>query len=898
MVVGTLPASALNTGSTEENVITAGTPSLGVKDVAVASGEEAAIEVTISDAVPLNSFTLNLLIDGENVDTFTAANGGTGADAEVGPVYEKLTSTAFNPEAGKFAATLQADEDVTGSDGDTLLVFYLDTKGIQDGKYTLSLEGVKLGDSSRNEWTTEAGTLTTTTGILTIGDVPEDATTAPTPTQAPTQAATQAATSAPTPEGFAVGLKDVTVAKSGDEAIIEVIVNDPVPFNSFTLNLQIDGKSLDAFGGTGTDAEVGEVYEKLSNSAFNPAVGKFAANYQADDDVAGSTGDTLLVIYFDTTGVPDGEYVMSLDGVKIGNSNRDEWTVGNGLSTFTGILKIGDTDTPTEAEEPTQAPTVAPSGMSLGLNDVTVKAGEEAVIEFAIKNPEPLNSFTATLLIDGKSVDVFGGTGTDAEVGTVYEKLSNSAFNPAVGKFAANYQADDDVAGADGDVLLNFYFDTTGVPAGEYTMSLEGVKIGNSNRDEWTVEAGTMSTFTGILTILDEEPTDEPTEEPTEAPTEEPTDEPTEAPTEAPTDAPTEAPTEAPTDAPTEEPFTHVTQDTDAQWVIGTTTVEAGEDAVISVSVNGDTDGLNSYIVRLAQDAGPVLKSAEQATAYAELGFEKNTDNLVFGGTNFSTKENVTGDGDVITLTFSTDDLEPGIYNVTFVDDTVEIYNVEMVQLVPKTQNGWIEIVAPETTPEETDAPTEAPTEAETEAETEDIVAPEWIIGTATVEAGEDATITVAVTGDTTGLNSYIVKLSQDAGPVLKSAEQATAYAELGFEKNMEALTFGGTNFSTKTNVTGEGDVITLTFGTDDLEPGIYNVVFVDDTVEIYTVGMNQVVPNTTNGWIEIVAPETTPEETDAPTEPETDAPTEPETDAPTEPETEAPTEPETEAPT
>ncbi|MBQ8928563.1 MAG: hypothetical protein IJ055_09885, partial [Oscillospiraceae bacterium] len=382
------------------------------------------------------------------------------------------------------------------------------------------------------------------------------------------------------------------------------------------------------------------------------------------------------------------------------------------------------------------------------------------------------------------------------------------------------------------------------------------------------------------------------------------------------------------------------------------------------------------------QDAGPVLKSAEQATAYAELGFEKNIDNLVFGGTNFSTKTNVTGEGDVITLTFGTDGLEPGLYNVVFVGDTVEIYTVGMNQVVPETTNGWIRILAPDETPEpteepteapteeptepetdaptepeteaptepeteaptepeteaptepetdaptepetdaptepETDAPTEpetdAPTEAPTEPETENIVAPAWIIGTTEVYAGEDAVIAVSVNGDTTGLNSYIVRLSQDAGPVLKSAEQATAYAELGFEKNIDALVFGGTNFSTKTNVTGEGDVITLTFGTDGLEPGLYNVVFVGDTVEIYTVGMNQVVPETTNGWIRILAPDETPApteepteapteeptepETDAPTEPETDAPTEPETDAPTEPETDAPTEPETDAPT
>ena len=127
--------------------------------------------------------------------------------------------------------------------------------------------------------------------------------------------------------------------------------------------------------------------------------------------------------------------------------------------------------------------------------------------------------------------------------------------------------------------------------------------------------------------------------------------------------------------------FVHNQKDTAAKWVIGKVEAEPGETVKVPVSVEGDKDGLNSYLVKITQDAGPKAVGATAGSAYSELSFQANKDNLTFGGTNSDQKKNiVAADGDVFYMEFEVpSNAEPGTkYNLKFAD--IDLEDIDMNQ--------------------------------------------------------------------------------------------------------------------------------------------------------------------------------------------------------------------------
>ncbi|MDE5754906.1 MAG: hypothetical protein K2H89_10260, partial [Oscillospiraceae bacterium] len=310
------------------------------------------------------------------------------------------------------------------------------------------------------------------------------------------------------------------------------------------------------------------------------------------------------------------------------------------------------------------------------------------------------------------------------------------------------------------------------------------------------------------------------------------------------TDAPTDAPTEP--DA-TDPPFEHKQKEVDAKWIIGHDTVAPGAEVTIPVYVEGNTDGFNSYIADIKAADGPVLKDGSNGKISANLNFVENPDKLIFSATNFTKDgEMVKGDGDVFYMTF-TAPTKPGTYALDF--ENLEIYDIDMVQLIPKTENGWIEVKADET---------------DFEHKKQDTAA-KWVIGKVEIDAGTTtARVPVSVQGASKkkdGINSYIAKIKQDAGPKATGAEAGTAYAELGLQQNLNDLDliFAGTNSDQKKNITAaDGDVFYIDFEIPaDAAPGTtYNLKFAD--LELENMDMVQLIPTTEDGWIKIKEAETT----------------------------------------
>ncbi|MDE7121831.1 MAG: hypothetical protein K2O42_06690, partial [Oscillospiraceae bacterium] len=316
--------------------------------------------------------------------------------------------------------------------------------------------------------------------------------------------------------------------------------------------------------------------------------------------------------------------------------------------------------------------------------------------------------------------------------------------------------------------------------------------------------------------------------------------------------------------------FDHKKQDTAAKWVIGKVEIDPGTTtARVPVSVEGASDpadAINSYIAKIQQDkAGAKATGAEIGTAYAELGLQQNLKDLeyIFAGTSSTKdKENVTAaDGVVFYMDFEVPaDAAPGtVYNLNFAD--IDLENADMVQLIPKTENGFIKIKEKE------------PVEVGD--------AGEWVIGHDTVEPGATVTIPVTVTGDKNGINSFIMKMGNPGlngiTPTPTGSAGGDAYGDaLNFLPNMDNMTFSGTNFTVKENLALSKDgatVFEVTF-TAPTEPGKYDLTFAD--LSVYDINMSLLDPKKTDGWIEVIAPETTTT-TEAPEPPvETTTTTEP----------------------
>ncbi|MDE5754748.1 MAG: hypothetical protein K2H89_09450, partial [Oscillospiraceae bacterium] len=355
-------------------------------------------------------------------------------------------------------------------------------------------------------------------------------------------------------------------------------------------------------------------------------------------------------------------------------------------------------------------------------------------------------------------------------------------------------------------------------------------------------------------------------------------------------------------------------------WIIGTDTVAPGATVTIPVTVTGDKNGINSFIMKMGNPGKdgitPTPESAEKGNAYGEaMNFVPNIANMTFGSTNFTLGENVmlTEDGAVVFNVTFTAPTEPGTYDLTFED--LSVYDINMSLLTPEKKDGWIKVVAESTTTSEplvqttaepvqttaapvdttaapvdttaapvdtTAAPvdtTAAPVDTtaapvQTTAEpvqttTEPIVIGDsgmWIIGTDTVAPGATVTIPVTVTGDKNGINSFIMKMGNPGKggvtPTPESAEKGNAYGEaMNFVPNIANMTFGSTNFTLGENVmlTEDGAVVFNVTFTAPTEPGTYDLTFED--LSVYDINMSLLTPEKKDGWIKVVAESTTTSE-------------------------------------
>ncbi len=139
---------------------------------------------------------------------------------------------------------------------------------------------------------------------------------------------------------------------------------------------------------------------------------------------------------------------------------------------------------------------------------------------------------------------------------------------------------------------------------------------------------------------------------------------------------------------------TAAAEDNTPEWIISTVEAKPGEDVVVTVSVKGDTNGINSFILDMEAEGGMKAVSAEAGPAYEGLSVISNLETLTFAGTNYSVAENIkpSEDGAVVfgVVFHVPEDAEPGLYNLTFQD--LIIYDMDMKQITGAQTTGTIQV--------------------------------------------------------------------------------------------------------------------------------------------------------------------------------------------------------------
>ncbi len=662
-------------------------------------------------------------------------------------------------------------------------------------------------------------------------------------------------------------------AEPGETVTVPVTVKgDKDGLNSYIADLGQDA------GPVAGEATKGDAYAALDFASNITNLTFGGTNYTLGENVVAADNAVVFNVTFKVPddAAPGTVYDITFEDLSIYNIDMVRL-----IPTQTdGWIKIKD-------EEPTEATTNDPGEWIIGT--VEAEPGETVTVPVTVKGDKNgLNSYIADLGQDE------GPTADGAAAGDAYANIGFE-FNKTDLKFGGtNYTTGENVPAADNAVVFNITFKVPddAAPGTVYDIFFENLEVIDSNMSSLTPKK-----TDGWIKIKDVETTESTTTTETTADT---------------TATTTTAATTADTTDTTEETTTTtepVTPGEAGQWIIGTTVVEAGATVTIPVTVKGDKNGINSYILDMGQDAGPVANDAAKGDAYAALDFIFNMDNLTFAGTNYTLGENVVpaDDAVVFNVTFKVpDDAAPGtIYNLTF--EGLTVYDINMNELNPEKVPGWIKIADEESTTEPTDttpvatpaettttpatsdtpaATTTTPATSDTPANTTETTettkasadtpddppvtippeeAGQWIIGTTVVEAGATVTIPVTVKGDKNGINSFILDMGQDAGPVANDAAEGNAYEALDFIYNLDNLTFAGTNYTLSENVMAADDAVVLnvTFKVpDDAAPGtVYNLTF--EGLEVYDINMNVLQPEQIPGWIKIADEESTTVPTD-----------------------------------
>ena len=905
MTAASLPASALTMSDSSAINSLAGELTWSMNDTIFTPGvdEYVVVEVMVEGDTGTFGYDFTPLADGSDfvsagfeimdVEQVTADEGGYG-----------FTTFQANMENGHIGSAKDTDGDATVADGTSIIKIYVAPPAdAQPGhKYELTFKGLSVGN-----FASEKKTPATKNGSITIagGDSDTNVTTETQDTTAPVTDATETQPGADTPSmddkknasEWTWYFDDNTynpktkVDGKGNEGYAEVAVyvtKDPGTYG-YDFTPLIDGKTFAEMGFELLDVSQADTGYGFSTFQVNNENGHIGSAKDTEGNATVADGSCIITL---ALGVPDSvvpgtTYSLTFKDLSVG----DEAEVKHTPATIAGTLKIVDeeetttepqTDPPeattapttaaptteaTEATTPmpttqpatTAAPTTAPyveqtsevADFIWDIGEVECEAGATVQVPVTIEGNPGFNSYILGVKADA------GVTAGNPENGAV-EGLSNVQFNLTNNTYGDTYTAGNAVVGGNGTVFyLTYTVPADAVGGTVYNLSIDKLDVFNSDMVKLI-----PTTNTGYIKVK-------------------------------------ETPTEA-----TTEPFVDESKNVDAQWIIGTTEVDAGATVSLPISVVGDKDGLNSYIAKITADEGAVASKAEAGDAYAALNFESNIAALTFGGTNTAAKnaDAAADNATVFAVTFTVpEDAAPGtIYNVKWAD--LEIRDGDYIRLVPAKVDGWIKIKdevptetttteAPTTTTEEVTTTTEAPTTTTEEATTttdapatdapateppaleSQAIDAEWIIATTEVEAGATVALPITVKGDTLGLNSYIAKVKADAALTANGAEAGNAYGALDFVPNVAALTFGGTYYEDKG--TGNGSVpaaadgstvFSINFQVPDAsainfsetdEKGAYALFPVTwDSLNIVDGSMTTLIPSKVDGWIKVYKPE------------------------------------------
>ena len=715
--------------------------------------------------------------------------------------YQRFETWTPNPEVGKIGAAQSSGKvaNETAENGNTVMTYYLEVKegatlkGAGE-KYVVDFDFLKVGDETEKEIVPKktAGSITIAGEGNTDPDPTDPDPTDPDPTEPdPTQTA----------EGFKWYIEDTTYdpAVGGQFDLLFKVTGDPGTA-AFKFGITIDGKKV-------TDEDCPfkvlviknskEAYQKLSAWMANPEKGIISAaqsETKVENEVAANDSATVCYVLEAKEGAtlkgPGEKYEVKFDNLLVSDENESHLTpdtssgyiviAGEGLGDSTEPSTPPATDPPFENQQKQ-----VDAEWIIG-ND-TVEPGATVTIPVSVKgNTDGFNSYIAKIKTEQPVLK-------DSANGAVSGNLNFVGNAQEMTFSATNFTIDGENVTGDGDVFYMTF--TAPTEPGKYDITFDNLEIYDIGMVQLIPK-----TTNGWIEVK-------------------------------------AADTE----------FNHEKKDTNATWIIGKEEVEAGATVQIPVSVQGASDiadGINSYVVKIKQDAGPTATNATSGTAYSELGLTQNLAELIFAGTNPDKNENIaTADGDVFYIEFKVpDDAAPGtIYNLSFAD--IELENMDMVQLIPKTEDGWIKVKEAETT-----TTTEPPVVSD---------AGMWIIGTDTVAPGATVTIPVTVTGDKNGINSFKMAMGKDNAVTANTSEKGSAYEALGFVFNLDEMTFAGTNHELSQNIIAEDNsvVFYVTF-TAPTEPGKYDLTF--DSLEVFDMNMSGLTPDKQNGWIEVVADTTT----------------------------------------
>ncbi len=231
---------------------------------------------------------------------------------------------------------------------------------------------------------------------------------------------------------------------------------------------------------------------------------------------------------------------------------------------------------------------------------------------------------------------------------------------------------------------------------------------------------------------------------------------------------------------------TAAAEDSAPEWIISNVEALPGEDVMVTVSVKGDTNGINSYIMDMDAEGGMIGVQIEAGTAYPELTTIFNPETLTVAGTNYSIDKNIkpSEDGAVVfsVIFHIPEGAEPGLYNLTFQD--LIVYDMDMNELAVTQTIGSIKVLSIGGQPGGVGGKLGDVNE---DGDVDATDAANILVAAAAVGAGGDSgfTETQAKNADVNGDGTFN---SQDAANVLQYAAAAGSGFEGSLEEFMKTL--------------------------------------------------------------------------------------------------------------